>query len=155
MARYIDSPDLYLRKGKKVIVRHHYFGDYGLNTEYRGEIVETPRLNGKFATALDLVNRSYDVTVKVRSDKGVVFIENGDDCYPLRDATELSREDWIKLRGEINLGSVIIGHYNNSFGVDSRMLCSMCDLYLEDVPESEDSAETFANFMLFLAPEWN
>ena len=155
MARYIDSPDLYLRKGKKVIVRHHYFGDYGLSTEYRGEIVETPRLNGKFATTLDLVNRSYDVTVKVRSDKGVVFIENGDDCYPLRDVTELSREDWMKLRDEIRLGSVIIGHYNNSFGVDSRMLCGMCDLYLEDVPESEDSAETFANFMLSLAPEWN
>ena len=155
MARYIDSPDLYLRKGKKVIVRHHYFGDYGLSTEYRGEIVETPRLNGKFATALDLVNRSYDVTVKVRSDKGVVLIENGDDCYPLRDVTELSREDWMKLRGEINLGSVIIGHYNNSFGIDSRTLCSMCDLYLKDVSENEDSAEKFADFMLFLAPEWN
>ena len=91
MARYIDSPDLYLRKGKKVIVRHHYFGDYGLITEYRGEIVETPLLNGKFANTLDLVNRSYDVTVKVMSDKGVVFIENGDDCYPLPDVTELSR----------------------------------------------------------------
>ena len=155
MARYIDSPDLYLRKGKKVIVRHYYYGGIGLRYEYRGEIVETPRLNGKFATTSDLANRSYDVTVKVMSDKNVVSIENGDDCYPLRDVAELSREDWMKLRNEIRLGSMFIGDYENSFGVDSRMICSMCDLYLEDVPESEDSAETFANFMLFLAPEWN
>ena len=147
MARYIDSPDLYLRKGKKVIVRHYYFGGYGLSTEYRGEIVETPRLNGKFATTLDLVNRSYDVTVKVMSDKGVVFIENGDDCYPLRDVTELSREDWMKLRSEINLGSVFIGSYENSFGVDPNMLCDMCDMYLAEVDDSEISPESFARYM--------
>ena len=153
MTRYIDSPDLYLRKGKKVIVRHYYFGGYGLSTEYRGEIVETPRLNGKFATTLDLVNRSYDVTVKVRSDKGVVFIENGDDCYPLRDVTELSREDWMKLRDEIRLGSVIIGHYNNSFGVDSHLLCDMCDMYLAEVDDSEISPESFARYMAEYAKE--
>ena len=147
MARYIDSPDLYLRKGKKVIVRHYYFGGYGLNTEYRGEIVETPRLNGKFATTLDLVSRSHDVTVKVMNDKGVVSIENGDDCYPLRDVTELSREDWMKLRSEINLGSVFIGGYDNSFGVDSHLLCDTCEMYLAEVDDSEISPESFARYM--------
>ena len=147
MARYIDSPDLYLRKGKKVIVRHYYHDGIGLRYEYRGEIVETPRLNGKFATALDLVDRNYDVTVKVKNDKGVVSIENGDDCYPLRDVTELSREDWMKLRSEINLGSVFIGSYDNSFGVDSNLLCDMCEMYLSEVDDSEISTESFACYM--------
>ena len=153
MARYIDSPDLYLRKGKKVIVRHYYFGGYGLNTEYRGEIVETPRLNGKFATISDLANSYYDVTVKVMNDKGVVSIENGDDCYPFRDVTELSHEDWMKLRSEINLGSVFIGGYDNSFGVDPNMLCDMCEMYLSEVDDSEISPESFARYMFEYAQE--
>ena len=153
MARYIDSPELYLRKGKKVIVRHYYFGGYGLNTEYRGEIVETPRLNGKFATTLDLVSRSYDVTVKVMNDKGVVSIENGDDCYPLRDVTELSHEDWMKLRSEICLGSVFIGGYDNSFGVDSHLLCDMCDMFFTEAATSEIYTESFARYMFEYAKE--
>ena len=153
MARYIDSPELYLRKGKKVIVRHYYHDGIGLRSEYRGEIVETPRLNGKFATTLDLVSRSYDVTVKVRSDKGVVSIENGDDCYPLCNVAELSYEDWMKLRSEINLGSVFIGSYDNSFGVDSHLLCDMCEMYLSEVDDSEISTESFAHYMAEYAKE--
>ena len=153
MARYIDSPDLYLRKGKKVIVRHYYFGGIGLRSEYRGEIVETPRLNGKFATTSDLVNRYYDVTVKVKRDKDIISIENGDDCYPLRDVTELSREDWMKLRSEIRLGSVLIGHYENSFGIDPNLLCDMCDAYLSEVDDSEISPESFARYMFKYAKE--
>ena len=153
MARYIDSPELYLRKGKKVIVRHYYYGGIGLRYEYCGEIVEAPRLNGKFATTSDLANRSYDVTVKVMSDKNVVSIENGDDCYPLRDVAELSREDWMKLRSEICLGSIYIGSYDNSFGVDSHLLCDMCEMYLSEVDDSEISTESFAHYMAEYAKE--
>lgn len=152
MARYIDSPDLYLRKGKKV--RVNLYSDCKLEESYTGIIIDTPRLNGKFASVFDLVDRLNYVTVKVKCEDGRVLIENGSDCYSMRDPSELTYDDWMKLRDEIRLGSVFIGNYDNSFGVDSRMLCSMCDLYLEDVPESEDSAETFANFMLSLAPEW-
>ena len=148
MARYIDSPDLYLRKGKKVIVRQYNLRRHGLSKEYRGEIVETPRLNGKFATTSDLVNRYYDVTVKVKSDKGVVSIEDGDDCYSLHDVAELSHDDWMKLRSEICLGSIFIGAYDNSFGVDSRLLCDMCEMYLSEVDDSEISPESFARYML-------
>lgn len=39
MARYIDSPELYLRKGKKVIVRQYNLRRHGLSKEYRWEIV--------------------------------------------------------------------------------------------------------------------
>lgn len=151
MARYIDSPDLYLRKGKKVIVRHYYH--CRLRYEYRGEIVETPRLNGKFATTSDLANSYYDVTVKVKSDKGVVSIENGDDCYPLRNVAELSYEDWMKLRSEIGLGSMFIGSYDNSFGVDSHLLCDICEMYLSEVDDSEISPESFARYMAEYAKE--
>lgn len=154
MARYIDSPDLYLRKGKKVIVRHYYNDGIGLRYEYRGEIVETPRLNGKFANTSDLVNRYYDVTVKVKSDKGVVSIENGDDCYPLRDVTELSREDWMKLRKEIKTGSIFIGSYDNSFGIDPKLLCDMCDAYLEENPDIDDTTDNFAKYMEEVSPYW-
>lgn len=147
MARYIDSPELYLRKGKKVIVRHYNLWRHGLSKEYRGEIVETPRLNGKFATTSDLANSYYDVTVKVMSDKGIVSIEKGDDCYPSRDITELSYKDWMKLRSEIRLGSVLIGHYENSFGVDPNLMCDMCEMYLSEVDDSEISPESFARYM--------
>ena len=147
MARYIDSPELYLRKGKKVIVRQYNLRRHGLSKEYRGEIIETPRLNGKFATTSDLANSYHDVTVKVMSDKGIVSIEKGDDCYPSRDITELSYEDWMKLRSEIRLGSVLIGHYENSFGVDPNLMCDMCDMYLSEVDDSEISPESFARYM--------
>ena len=153
MARYIDSPELYLRKGKKVIVRDYYHDGIGLRSEQRGEIVETPRLNGKFATASDLANSYYDVTVKVKIDKGVVSIENGDNCFPLRDVTELSREDWMKLRSEINLGSVFVGGYDNSFGVDPNMLCDMCEMQLSEVDDSEISPGSCARYMFEYAQE--
>ena len=87
------------------------------------------------------------------SDKNVVSIENGDDCYPLREVAELSREDWIKLRNEINLGSVFIGGYDNSFGVDSHLLCDMCEMYLAEVDDSEISPESFARYMFEYAQE--
>ena len=87
------------------------------------------------------------------NDKGVVSIENGDDCYPFRDVTELSREDWMKLRSEINLGSVFIGSYDNSFGVDPKMLCDMCEMYLSEVDDSEISPESFARYMAEYAKE--
>ena len=154
MARYIDSPDLYLRKGKKVIVRHYYHDGIGLRYEYRGEIVETPRLNGKFATTSDLANSYYDVTVKVMSDKGIVSIEKGDDCYPSRDITELSYEDWMELRREIGLGSVLIGHHENSFGVDPNLMCDMCEMYLSEVDDSEISPESFARYMFEYAQRY-
>ena len=102
---------------------------------------------------MDLVDRSYDVTVKVMSDKGIVSIENGDDLYPLRDVTELSREDWMKLRSEINLGSVFIGGYDISFGVHPNMLCDMCEMYLSEVDDSEISTESFARYMFEYAQE--
>ena len=145
MARYIDSPDLYLRKGKKV--RVNLYSDCKLEDSYTGIIIDTPRLNGKFASVFDLVDRLNYVTVKVKCEDGRVLIENGSDCYPMRDPSELTYNDWMKLRDEIRLGSVFIGNYDNSFGIDSKMLCDMCEMSLDEVDDSEISPESFARYM--------
>ena len=151
MARYIDSPDLYLRKGKKV--RVNLYSDCKLEESYTGIIIDTPRLNGKFASVFDLVDRLNYVTVKVKCEDGRVLIENGSDCYPMRDPSELTYNDWMKLRDEIRLGSVFIGNYDNSFGIDSKMLCDMCEMYLSEVDDSEISPESFARYMFEYAKE--
>ena len=154
MARYIDSPDLYLRKGKKVRVR--IYGDYKIIDDYVGIIAETPRLDGgRFASSLDLVDRPYKVEVKVRMDNGHIKTAYGDDCYPMRDTSELTYDDWVELRKEIKVGSVFIGSYENSFGIDPKLLCDMCDAYLEENPDIEDTPDNFARYMEEFAPCWS
>ena len=154
MARYIDSPDLYLRKGKKVRVR--IYGDYKIIYDYVGIIAETPRLDGgRFASSLDLVDRPYKVEVKVRMDNGHIKTAYGDDCYPMRDTSELTYDDWVELRKEIKVGSVFIGSYENSFGIDPKLLCDMCDAYLEENPDIEDTPDNFARYMEEFAPCWS
>lgn len=152
MARYIDSPDLYLRKGKKV--RVNLYSDCKLEESYTGIIIDTPRLNGKFASVFDLVDRLNYVTVKVKCEDGRVLIENGSDCYPMRYPSELTYDDWMELRKEIKTGSVFVGSYDNSFGIDPKLLCDMCDAYLEENPDIDDTTDNFARYMLSEAPYW-
>ena len=152
MARYIDSPDLYLRKGKKV--RVNLYSDCKLEESYTGIIIDTPRLNGKFASVFDLVDRLNYVTVKVKCKDGRVLIENGSDCYPMRDPSELTYDDWMELRKEIKVGSVFIGSYENSFGIDPKLLCDICDAYLEENPNIEDTPDNFARYMEEVSPCW-
>lgn len=153
MARYIDSPDLYLRKGKKV--RVNLYSDCKLEESYTGIIIDTPRLNGKFASGFDLVDMLNYVTVKVKRSDGRVLIENGSDCYPMRDPSELDYDDWCQVRNEIKLGSVFVGSYDNSFGIDPNLLCDMCDAYLEDNPDVDDTPDNFARYMEEVAPCWS
>lgn len=121
MARYIDSPELYLRKGKKVRVK--IYSNCKLIENYVGIISETPRLDGgKFASCLDLVDRSYKVEVKVKTENGHIKTAYGDNCYPMRDPSELTYDDWMELRKEIKVGSVFVGSYDNSFGVDPNLM---------------------------------
>lgn len=152
MARYIDSPDLYLRKGKKVRVK--IYSDCELVENYVGIISETPRVDGgKFASCLDLVDRPHKVEVKVRMENGHIKTTSGDDCYPMRDPSELTYDDWMELRKEIKLGSVFVGSYDNSFGIDPKLLCDMCERYLSEVDDSEISPESFARYMFEYAKE--
>ena len=154
MARYIDSPDLYLRKGKKVRVR--IYGDYKIIDDYVGIIAETPRVDGgKFASSLDLVDRPYKVEIKVRMENGHIKTAYGDDCYPMRDPSELTYDDWMEMRKEIKVGSVFIGSYENSFGIDPNLLCNMCDAYLEENPDIEDTPDNFARYMEEVSPCWS
>lgn len=152
MARYVDSPDLYLRKGKKV--RVNLYSYFKLEESYTGIIIEAPRLKGKFASGLDLIDRLKDITVKVKCDDGRIRIENGDDCYPMRDTSELDYDDWCQVKNEIKLGSIFIGSYDNSFGIDSKLLCDMCDAYLEENPDVDDTPDNFARYMEEVSPCW-
>lgn len=153
MARYIDSPDLYLRKGKKVRVK--IYNDCKMVENYVGIIAETPRLDGgRFASCLDLVNRPYLVTVKIRMEDGHIKEAYGDDCYPMRDTSELDYDDWCQVKNEIKLGSIFIGSYDNSFGIDSKLLCDMCDAYLEENPDVDDTPDNFARYMEDVSPYW-
>lgn len=153
MARYIDSPDLYLRKGKKVRVK--IYNDFKLVENYVGIIAETPRVDGgKFASCLDLVDRSYKVEVKVRMENGHIKTAYGNECYPMRDPSELTYNDWMELRNEIKTGSVFVGSYDNSFGIDPNLLCDMCDAYLEENPDIDDTTDNFARYMEEVSPYW-
>lgn len=153
MARYIDSPDLYLRKGKNVRVK--IYSNCKLIENYVGIIAETPRLEGgKFASALDLVDRPYLVEIKVRTENGHIKEAYGNECYPMRDPSELTYDDWMELRNEIKTGSIFIGNYDNSFGIDPNLLCDMCDAYLEENPDIDDTPDNFARYMEEVSPYW-
>lgn len=153
MARYIDSPDLYLRKGKKVRVK--IYNDFKLAENYVGIIAETPRVDGgKFASSLDLVDRQYKVEVKVRMESGHIKEAYGDDCYPMRYPSELTEQDWRDIRKEIKIGSLFAASYENSFGVDPLLLRDMCDAFLEDCDKQEYDEYHFVRYMLRDAPYW-
>lgn len=153
MSRYIDSPDLYLRKGKKVRVK--IYSNCKLIENYVGIISETSRVDGgKFASSLDLVDRPYKVEVKVKTDNGNIKTAYGNECYPMRDPSELTYDDWMELRNEIKTGSIFIGSYDNSFGIDPNLLCDMCDAYLEENPDIDDTPNNFARYMEEVSPYW-
>lgn len=154
MARYVDSPDLYLKKGKKVRVK--IYSNCKLIENYVGIIAETPRVNGgKFASSLDLVDRPYKVEIKVKTENGNIKEAYGDNCYPMRDPSELTYNDWMELRNEIKVGSVFVGSYDNSFGIDPTLLCDMCDAYLEENPGVDDTPDNFARYMEEVSPYWS
>ena len=157
MARYIDSPELYIKKGKRVraYIKTGYFY-HGWQTQtniVKGNIIDDPMYDGQLAEDYDLVDRPDEVTFNIKCDDGTICEVTADICEPLRAASELSYEDWLAVRKEISLGSIFIGSYDNSFGVDPNMLCDMCERYLSEVDDSEISPESFARYMFEYAKE--
>ena len=157
MAKYVDSPDLYIKKGKRVrayIKVNDFYRMRVHNIIVKGTIIDDPMYDGQLAEEFDLVDRPDKVTFNIkRDDDGYIFEATAYDCEPLRAASELSYEDWLAVRKEISLGSIFIGSYDNSFGVDPNMLCDMCEMYLAEVDDSEISPESFARYMFEYAQE--
>lgn len=157
MARYIDSPDLYIKKGKRVTAYIKVNDFYRMrvhNIIVKGTIIDDPMYDGQPADDYDLVNRTDKVTFNIkRDDDGNIFEATAYDCEPLRSASELSYEDWLAVRKEIVLGSIFISDYRNSYGVDDEELCDMCEIYLDEVDDSDISTESFARYMFEYAQE--
>lgn len=150
MAKYVDSPDLYIKKGKRVRA-YIKVNDFYLmrvhNIIIKGTIIDDPMYDGQPANDYDLVDRPDEVTFNIKCDDGTICEVTADICEPLRAASELSYEDWLAVRKEISLGSIFISSYRNSYGVDDNELCDMCDMYLAEVNDSEISPESFARYM--------
>lgn len=151
MARYIDSPDLYIKKGKRVkayIIVNDFYLMRADAIIVKGTIISDPMCDGQLADDYDLVDRPDEVTFNIkRDDDCAIFEATAYDCEPLRAASELSYEDWLAVRKEIVLGSIFISSYRNSYGVDNKELCDMCEMYLAEVDDSEISPESFARYM--------
>lgn len=66
---------------------------------------------------------------------------------------ELNEEQLKQLRKEINLGSMYLDDYNNSFNVDTNYLFDVAEAYERYCKEEalEDTLEAFANYVL---AEW-
>ena len=157
MARYIDRQDLYIKKGKRVkayIKTGYYYHGWQTQTNIvKGTIISDPMYDGQIADGFDLVDRPDEVTFNIKCDDGTICEVTTDICEPLRADSELSYEDWLAVRNEISLGSVFIGSYENSFGIDPNLLCDMCEMYLSEVDDSEISPESFARYMFEYAKE--
>lgn len=151
MEKYVDSLDLYIKKGKRVKAYiktgYYYLGWQTQTNIVKGIIIDDPIIEDRQADEFDLVDRPDEVTFYIKRDDGSIFETTAYDCEPLRAASELSYEDWLGVRNEISLGSVFISRYRNSYGVDDDELCDMCEMYLAEVDDSEISPESFARYM--------
>lgn len=148
MARYIDNPDLYIKKGKRVRAHIKVNDSYRYAIIVKGTIIDDPMCDGQPAEDYDLVDRPDKVTFNIKKDDSDITYEaTADICDPLRPASELLYEEWLGVRDEISLGSIFISDYYNSYGVDEEELCDMCYMYLSEVDDSEISPESFARYM--------
>ena len=148
MARYIDSPDLYIKKGKRVRAHIKVNDSYRYAIIVKGTIIDDPMCDGQPAEDYDLVDSPDKVTFNIqKDDSDITYEATADICDPLRPASELLYEEWLGVRDEISLGSIFISDYHNSYGVDEEELCDMCYMYLEEVDDSEISPESFARYM--------
>lgn len=159
MYKYVDSPDLYIKKGKRVrayINTGYYYHGWQTQTNIvKGTIIDDPIIDDRQADEFDLVDKPDEVTFNIkRDDDGTIFEATAYDCEPLRDVSELSYEDWLGVRNEISLGSIFISSYHNSYGVDDEELCDMCEMYLAEVDDSEISPESFARYMFEYAQRY-
>lgn len=150
----------YYRKGAPVI--YHYkewrrvmWSDSGygwVQAWKRCKVVCTPRnAYGKFNT--DDCDMEF---VTLKDEDGRIFQASMEDVEPDRDVETLSREELIKLWGEICKGSIYNSDYRNSLGVFENVVYDWYEsfwIYLsgehgEKEAEVKDTAENFADYVL-------
>ena len=95
-----------------------------------------------------------ETEVLVRDEKGREFYVSLEDIEPYAEISDLSFDELKTLRSEISVGSCYLSDYENSFGVDTEYLSSLCedywhylcDEYGEDEADAHDTPEEFAIF---------
>lgn len=150
----------YYKKGASVIYhykewRRVYWSDSGYGyvpVWKRCTVVCTPRnAYGQFTT------EDWDMEfVTLRDEDGRTFQASLEDVEPDRDVETLSREELVKLWGEIRKGSIYFKDYQNSLGVFDEVAHDWYVsfwMYLsgehgEKEVEQKDTAENFADYVL-------
>ena len=150
----------YYKKGASVI--YHYkewrrvmWSDSGYGwvpAWKRCEVVCTPRnAYGQFTT------EEWDMaSVTLKDEDGQKFQASMDDVEPDRDIETLSREELVKLWGQICKGSIYLSDYKNTLGVFENVVCDWYDTFLEylsgefgeKAAEEKDTSENFADYVL-------
>lgn len=150
----------YYKKGASVI--YHYkewrrvmWSDSGygyVSAWKRCTVICTPRnAYGQFTT------EEWDMEfVTLKDEDGRTFQASMEDVEPDRDIETLSREELVKLWGEMCKGSVYYDDYQNSVGVFERVAHDWYESfwsylsgeYGEKAAEEKDIAENFADYVL-------
>lgn len=117
----------------------------------RCKVVCTPRnAKGQFTTD------EWDMEfVTLMDEDGRIFQASMDDVEPDRDIETLSREELVKLWGEMCKGSLHYSDYRNSLGVFENVACNYYESfweyligeYGETEAEKKDTAEKFAEYV--------
>ena len=150
----------YYRKGASVIYHYKewrkvYWSDsaYGYVPVWkRCTVVCTPRnAYGQFTAD------EYDMEfVTLKDEGGRTFQASMEDVEPDRDVETLSREELVKLWGEMCKGSMYYSDYRNSLGVFENSAMEWYEvfwMYLasefgEKEAEEKDTPENFADYVL-------
>lgn len=151
----------YYKKGASVI--YHYkewrrvmWSDSGYGyvpVWKRCKVVCTPRnAYGQFTTE----ERDMEF-VTLKDEDGRTFQASMEDVEPDRDIETLSREELIKLWGEMCKGSLHYSDYRNSLGVFENVACNYYESFWEylvgehneEMARKKDTAENFAEYVLY------
>ena len=150
----------YYKRGASVIYhykewREVYWSDSGYGyvpVWKRCKVVCTPRnAYGQFTT------EEWDMEfVTLKDEDGRTFQASMEDVEPDRDIETLSREELVKLWGEMCKGSMYYSDYRNSLGVFEVVAMDWFESfwsylsgeYGEKEAEQKDTAENFADYVL-------
>ena len=150
----------YYKKGASVIYHYRewrrvWWSDSGYGyvpVWKRCKVVCTPRnAYGQFTAD------EYDMEfVTLKNEDGRTFQASMENVEPDRDVETLSREELVKLWGEMCKGSIYYSDYRNSLGVFEnsamewyeRFWGYLVEEHGEDAADVEDTAENFADYVL-------
>lgn len=121
----------------------------GGNVLFNGELAKvlTPITNertgrfvsGKNATEDDLITIEYmwhdDHWFNPAPSRKKTMVVRLYSVQPIRELSDLTTDELMTLRGEIRVGSDILCHYENSFGVYREELAKFCDCYIQELED--------------------